>query len=48
MTNKTTHSVFGYTKAEMRGKLVNMLLPSPLADVHTTYIRNHIATGVRE
>jgi PAS domain S-box-containing protein len=45
MTNKTAHSMFGYTKTEMRGKQINMLLPSPLADVHTTYIRNYIATG---
>jgi PAS domain S-box-containing protein len=45
MTNKLAHTLFGYSKTEMRGKAVNMLMPPPVADVHTTYIRNYIQTG---
>jgi PAS domain S-box-containing protein len=45
MTNKASHTLFGYTKTEMRGKNVSMLMPSPVAEQHTGYIRNYIATG---
>jgi PAS domain S-box-containing protein len=45
LTNQVAHDLFGYAKAEMRGKNVSMLIPAPLAQMHTSYIRNYITTG---
>jgi hypothetical protein len=39
------HKMFGYTKTELRGKNITMIMPPVLADNHTTYIRNYISTG---
>jgi PAS domain S-box-containing protein len=45
MTNRAVHPLFGYTKTEMRGKNVSLLLPPVVAEQHTSYIRNYITTG---
>jgi PAS domain S-box-containing protein len=42
---QAAQDIFGYSKAEMCGKNVNMLLPSKIAEAHTAYVRNYIATG---
>jgi hypothetical protein len=47
MTNKVAHQLFGYTKTELRGKNISMLLPPMIAEQHTGYIRNYINTGTR-
>jgi PAS domain S-box-containing protein len=47
MTNRAVHDLCGYTKAEMRGKNITLLLPPQVADQHTSYIRNYIHTGDR-
>lgn len=33
-------------QAETRGKNVSMLMPPPVSEAHTSYVRNYIATGV--
>jgi PAS domain S-box-containing protein len=38
--------MFGYTKNELRGKNVNMLIPSPVSQLHTGFIRNYVQSGV--
>jgi PAS domain S-box-containing protein len=45
MTNKVAHTLFGYSKTELRGKNISMLLPAVIADNHNSYIRNYITTG---
>ncbi|WP_419769540.1 MAG: PAS domain S-box protein [Candidatus Marinarcus sp.] len=39
--NKATHSIFGYTKEELIGKNVNILVPEPHHHKHDNYIKNH-------
>jgi PAS domain S-box-containing protein len=38
--------MFGYTKNELRGKNINMLIPSPVSQLHTGFIRNYVQSGV--
>lgn len=45
MTNHNTLEVFGYTKAELHGKSMNLLMPPPFSSAHTGFLRNYIATG---
>jgi hypothetical protein len=47
MTNKVANQLFGYTKTELRGKNISMLLPPVIAEQHAGYIRNYITTGAR-
>jgi hypothetical protein len=44
-TLQVAHTLFGYTKAELRGKNMNILLPSPISENHKGYIRSYISTG---
>lgn len=37
MTNQALHNMFGYTKTELRGKNVAMLMPPHIAAAHTSY-----------
>jgi hypothetical protein len=46
MTNKVAHQLFGYTKIELRGKNISILLPPIIAEQHTGYIRSYISTGI--
>ena len=45
MTNQATHDMFGWNKAELRGKNVNIIIPPPLAEHHSAYVRNYIQSG---
>jgi PAS domain S-box-containing protein len=47
MTNKVAHQLFGYTKTELRGKNISILLPPIIAEQHTGYIRSYISTGTQ-
>ena len=50
MRATATHSqlcqqTFGYSKEEMEGKNVKMLMPSFFAQRHDGYLRRYVATG---
>ncbi len=36
---------FGYTRAELMNKSVSMLMPSPLAEMHSQLVRHYVTTG---
>ena len=44
-TNSVALTMFGYSKREMIGKNISMIVPYPMAVMHDTYLTNYIATG---
>lgn len=38
-------TLFGYTKGEMEGKNVNILMPAPYSARHDSYLKNFLTTG---
>lgn len=46
-TNPATEKLFGYSRAEMVGENVRMLMPDKLADRHDSYLESHLKTGKR-
>ncbi|PNH09202.1 Tiny macrocysts protein B, partial [Tetrabaena socialis] len=40
------HALLGYTKNELKGKNIGIIMPAPFGDRHTAYVRNYIHTGV--
>ncbi|KXZ55668.1 hypothetical protein GPECTOR_2g1218 [Gonium pectorale] len=39
------HSMLGYSKNELKGKDVGIIMPAPFGDRHSAYVRNYIQTG---
>lgn len=46
--NQAAEEMFGYTKAEVTGKNVQVLMPQPDRDKHDNYINKYLTTGKRE
>ena len=43
--NPATEKLFGYTRAQLVGKNVNVLMPDPWSKDHDAYIQNYMETG---
>ncbi len=43
--NPAACRLFGYTREELEGRTVNMLMPSPHRDAHDSYIQRYLDTG---
>jgi two-component system sensor kinase FixL len=46
--NSSTERMFGYTRKELIGKNVKMLMPEPYASRHDSYVENYKRTGKRK
>lgn len=46
--NSAAEKIFGYTAAEVMGKNIRILMPSPYQEEHDTYLRNYLETGHRK
>jgi PAS domain S-box-containing protein len=43
--NRAAETIFGFPAAEMIGRNVSMLMPSPFREKHDTYIDNYLSSG---
>lgn len=43
--NTSAERLFGYSKENIIGKSVNILMPGPYSDNHNSYIKNYLANG---
>ncbi len=45
MANKNACSLLGYSKGELDGKNINVIMPPPFSQRHNKYIRAYVHTG---
>jgi two-component system, LuxR family, sensor kinase FixL len=48
LTNDSVLTMLGYSKAELKGKNLRILLPPNIAEMHSGFVRNYIITGKEE
>jgi PAS domain S-box-containing protein len=46
--NPACETIFGFSRAEILGQSVNLLMPEPYRSRHDDYIRHHLETGERK
>jgi two-component system sensor kinase FixL len=46
--NTSTERLFGYTREEMIGKNIRMLMPEPYRAKHDSFVQNYLTTGVKK
>ncbi|MDB4380180.1 PAS domain S-box protein, partial [Mariniblastus sp.] len=46
--NPGTENMFGFSKSDMLGNNVNMLMPAPYHENHDDYLSHYLASGVRK
>ncbi|PNH01578.1 Tiny macrocysts protein B [Tetrabaena socialis] len=46
LASPEVHALLGFSKNELKGKDVGVIMPPPFGDRHTAYVRNYINTGV--
>lgn len=46
--NTATERIFGYSRDEMVGKNIRMLMPQPYRDRHDSYVQNYLSSGVKK
>jgi len=44
--NQATEDMFGYSPAELHGKNIKILMPSPYSEMHDSYLSNYQKTGI--
>jgi PAS domain-containing protein len=45
ITNDIVTSMLGFPKSELKGRNLRVMLPPSVADVHQSFVRNHVLTG---
>ncbi|GLC53515.1 hypothetical protein PLESTB_000757900 [Pleodorina starrii] len=46
MASPEAHKLLGYSKNELKGRDLGIILPQPFAESHTAYVRQYVQTGV--
>ena len=43
--SKAAQDMLGFAKADLRGKNVNIIIPSPFKESHQGYVKSYLDTG---